>query len=293
MLSLEESFEHCRRVARRRARNFYYAFLLLPREQKLDMCAVYAFMRCADDIGDEAGPPLTARRAALDDWKNALDQALQGRYGDSPIWPAFHDTVERCNLPREYFDELIEGVGSDLVPRRPRSFDELYRYCYQVASVVGMTCVRIWGSDSPEALRLAEKCGVAFQLTNILRDIPEDARLGRVYLPEEDLQRFGLAAEDILSGRPGGRFEELMAFEWARANRYYVEAEPLLGLVDPAARLPLWVMISIYHGILRRIRNRRYDVYSRRIRLSDIEKTWIVLRAFKLRLTGGTPPYPA
>ena len=229
MFSLEDSFSHCRRVARRRARNFYYAFLLLPREQKLAMCAVYAFMRYADDISDETEPPVTARRAALAEWKGALEQAFEGRYGDNPILPAFHDTVNRYRIPHEYFFELIEGVGEDLVPRQPKTFEELYHYCYQVASVVGMTCIHVWGFDSPEALRLAEKCGVAFQLTNILRDIPEDARMGRVYLPEEDLDRFGLNAEDLLAGRPGERFEELMAFEWERANRYYAEAARCLA----------------------------------------------------------------
>ena len=294
MPNLEESYEHCRRVARRRARNFYYAFLLLPREQKLAMCAVYAFMRYADDISDETDPPLEARRAALSDWREALEQALEGRYGDNPILPAFHDTVVRYKIPREYFFELIDGVGSDLVPEQPRTFDELYRYCYQVASVVGMTCVHIWGFDSPDALRLAEKCGVAFQLTNILRDIPEDARLGRVYLPQEDLERFELTAEDLLADRPTGeRFEAMMAFEWDRANRYYAEAAPLLGMVAPSARPALWAMISIYYGILRRIRSRHYDVFTHRARLSNLEKTWIVLQAFKLRLTGGAPPYPA
>ena len=293
MFSLEDSFSHCRRVARRRARNFYYAFLLLPREQKLAMCAVYAFMRYADDISDETEPPVTARRAALAEWKGALEQAFEGRYGDNPILPAFHDTVNRYRIPHEYFFELIEGVGEDLVPRQPKTFEELYHYCYQVASVVGMTCIHVWGFDSPEALRLAEKCGVAFQLTNILRDIPEDARMGRVYLPEEDLDRFGLNAEDLLAGRPGERFEELMAFEWERANRYYAEAAPLLGMVSPAGRPSLWAMISIYYGILRRIRGRGYDVFTSRARLSDFEKAWIVVQALKLRLTGGAPPFPA
>ncbi len=293
MLLLEESYEHCRRIARRRARNFYYSFVLLPREQKLAMCAIYAFVRYADDISDETAPPVAARRAALADWKGALEQALEGRYGDNPILPAFHDTVKRYRIPPEYFFELIEGVGGDLVSRQPNTFDELYRYCYQVASVVGMTCIHVWGFDSPDALRLAEKCGVAFQLTNILRDIPEDARMGRIYLPQEDLARFGVSAEDLLAGNPEEGFEKLMAFEWERANRYYAEAAPLLGMVSPTGRPSLWAMISIYYGILRRIRGRGYDVFTSRARLSDFEKVWIVVQALKLRLTGGAPPYPA
>ena len=291
--SVEQSFHHCKRVARSRARNFYYSFLLLPREQKQAMCAIYAFMRHCDDISDEAGPPLAARREALDRWEKALEEALEGRYGNDPIWPALHHTIAKYRIPPRYFFELIEGVSTDLSPRRLRTFDDLYRYCYQVASVVGLTCIHIFGFESDEALDLAEKCGIAFQLTNILRDIPEDSRLGRVYLPEEDLERFDVKAEDLLRGRPGPGFSKLMEFEWKRANRYYEEAAPLLGMVGPQSRPALWAMISIYYGVLRRIRGAGYDVHTRRASLSTIEKLWIVTRALKLRLRGGAPPFPA
>jgi phytoene synthase len=292
MSTLEESFEHCRCVARNRARNFYYAFLLLPPDQKLAMCAVYSFMRHADDIGDRVETPVGSRRVAINNWEDALKRALKGHYGGNPVLPALHDTVQRYNIPREYFFALIEGIKSDLSPRQPRSFDELYSYCYQVASVVGMTCVHIWGCNSPEALRLAEKCGVAFQLTNILRDIPEDAQMGRVYLPKTDLEQFGLSAEELIAGKPGKHFGDLMAFEWNRANLYYSEVEPLLDMVNASARPALWAMISIYYNILRRIREHRYDVFTHRAELSSLEKTWIALRAFKLQLTGRRPPYP-
>ena len=156
-----------------------------------------------------------------------------------------------------------------------------------------MTCVHIWGYNSPEALRLAEKCGVAFQLTNILRDISEDAQMGRVYLPKEDLERFGVSTEELLTGEPGEHFEELMAFEWNRANLYYSEVEPLLDMVNAPARPALWAMISIYYNILQRIRECRYDVFTHRAAFSSLEKTWITLRAFKLRLTGWRPSYLA
>ncbi len=302
MPTVEESFAYCRRVARSRARNFHYAFLLLPREKKEAMCAIYAFMRYCDDISDSAGaipaPTIRSRQELLDRWKKTLEAALQGDYGDSLIMPAFHRTAVEYEIPSEYFFELIEGVGRDLTPQRYRSFDDLYRYCYQVASVVGMTVVHVFGYDSPEALRLAEKCGIAFQLTNILRDIPEDAALGRVYLPEEDLEKFGLCRDDLLQGRlqspeRQARFQGLMQFEWARAKRYYEEAAPLLGMVRPKSRPALWAMIAIYYGVLRRIRKAGYDVYAKRARLSGLEKMWIVLRAAKLRLTGGALPFPA
>ncbi len=293
MPTVRESFGHCRRVARARARNFYYSFLLLPRERKDAMCAIYAFMRYADDISDQMGPPREARVALLDRWRKSFQTALEGEYGNDPILPAFHQTVRKYAIPSQYFSDLIEGVSSDLSTTAYRTFDDLYRYCYRVASVVGMTTVHVFGFDSPEALRLAEKCGIAFQLTNILRDIPEDARLGRVYLPQEDLDRFGLTAEDLGKGNSGKRFRALMEFEWERAEGFYRESAPLLKMVCPESRAALWAMISIYHRLLRRIRSDRYDVFARRPRLSAGEKMWIVARASGFRLLGGAPPFPA
>ncbi len=301
MPTVEESFAYCRSTARSRARNFYYSFLLLPREERDAMCAVYAFMRNSDDITDDAvggngsgAEPSPAQRAAmLQSWKAAFQDALEGRYGDDPVLPALHHTIRKYAIPPEYFLEAIEGVGRDLSPQRYGTFDELYRYCYQVASVVGLTTIHIFGYESDDALPLAEKCGIAFQLTNILRDIPEDAGLGRLYLPEEDLCRFELRAEDLLAAQPGSRFRELMEFQWTRANRYYEEAAPLLGMVRPACRPALWAMVAIYQGILQRIRRMGYDVYAARPRLTAAEKTWIVLRAARSRWMGGALPFPA
>jgi phytoene synthase len=272
---LEKSYAHCRAVARRRAKNFYYAFLLLPREQRDSMCAVYAFMRYCDDLSDEPG----ASREPLERWRAALDHALAGQYDGHPTLPAFHDTVQRYKIPREYFYEMIDGVSSDLGPRRIQTFDELYRYCYQVASVVGLTTIHIFGFDSPAALPLAEKCGVAFQLTNILRDVREDSGLGRVYLPAEDLARFGVGAVDLESGRRTPEFVELMRFEAARARGYYRESQPLLGMVHKRSRPSLWALIEIYSRLLSKIEAADYDVLSRRIALSAAEKSWVVVRA--------------
>ena len=257
------------------------------------MCAIYAFMRYADDLSDQDVPPRATRAALLDRWRRDFHVALEGEYGNDPVLPAFHETVRKYAIPPKYFSDLIDGVTSDLSTTCYRTFDDLYRYCYRVASVVGMTTVHVFGFDSPEALRLAEKCGIAFQLTNILRDIPEDARLGRVYLPQEDLDRFGLKAEDLQTGRLGSRFRELMEFEWHRAERYYRESAPLLKMVRPECRAALWAMISIYHRILGRIRTERYDVFARRPRLSATEKMWIVAQAIGFRAFGGAPPYPA
>src|SRR5712671_707588 len=211
MTGLEESYTYCRAVAKARAKNFYYSFVLLDADRKNAMCAVYAFMRYCDDLSDEPG----ATRELLDRWRTALDRALAGSYDGHPTLPAFHDTVRRYGIPHQYFHEMIDGVSSDLQPRCMQTFDQLYRYCYQVASVVGLTTIHIFGFDSPQALPLAEKCGVAFQLTNILRDIREDAGLGRVYLPSEDLARFGVSPEVLSNGRRTEAFNQLMEFEIA------------------------------------------------------------------------------
>ena len=205
-VGLEASYAFCQRIARTRARNFYYSFLLLSREQRDAMCAIYAFMRYCDDISEGEG----ASREGIERWRGDLDLALQGRYGENALWPAFHDTVRRYRIPHEYFYQMIEGVSSDLQPKQLQTFDELYRYCYQVASVVGLTIIHIFGFDSPDALPLAEKCGIAFQLTNILRDVREDRENGRIYIPQEDIRKFGadLAKHDE-------RFVRLMSFRGA------------------------------------------------------------------------------
>jgi phytoene synthase len=275
MLTVEESYRYCLKVARTRAKNFYYSFVLLSRQQRKAMCAIYAFMRYCDDLSDEPG----ASRAAVEAWKRDLDDALEGRFSDHPVWPAFHHTVRRFGIPHEYFRQMIDGIASDLEPRRIETFDELYGYCYQVASVVGLTIIHIFGFDTRSALPLAEKCGVAFQLTNILRDIREDAERGRIYIPAEDLRRFGVTEEDLGAGRRDEAFLRLMRFEAARARGYYSESAPLLDLIHPRSRSSLLALISIYSRLLERIEGTNYDVFSRRVRLSLFEKCWIVVRA--------------
>jgi 15-cis-phytoene synthase len=277
--ALQQSYAHCRDIARTRARNFYYSFVLLPDDRKNAMCAVYAFNRFCDDLSDEPG----AMRMGLERWRDELIRALAGSPPPgNPIWPAFADTAERFGIPHRYFHEMIDGVASDLDWHAPETFADLYRYCYQVASVVGLTVIHIFGNSSPEALHLAEKCGVAFQLTNILRDIREDLERGRVYLPAEDLARFGVdlgGAEAAAGGAPGTAFRELMRFEAARARAYYDESRPLIGLVEPECRASMWALIEIYRRLLERIERSGYDVLARRMRLSTFEKALIVLRA--------------
>lgn len=278
MTDLESSYEHCRAVARTRARNFYYSFVLLPRAQRNAICAIYAFMRRCDDLSD--GPLNGARSGdAIEEWRREMEGALKGRFGPSPIWPAFHDTVERYKIPREYFDDMIEGMLSDLGPRRIQTFAELYRYCYQVASVVGLTVIHIFGFRGPEALPLAEKCGVAFQLTNILRDVREDAARDRIYLPAEDLRRFRVDERDLAEGKRTEEFVDLMEFEAHRARAYYKESAPLIEMVDQHSRSSLWALIEIYSRLLGRIERTNYDVLSRRVELRAREKIGIILKA--------------
>ena len=272
---LARSHDYCRRVARTRAKNFYYSFLLLSAQQRRAMCSIYAFMRYCDDLSDEPG----ANRAAIERWRGEMEDALEGRFSGHPVWPAFHHTVRRFGIPHQYFEEMIEGVASDLEPRTFETFDQLYHYCYQVASVVGLTTIHIFGFDTRSALPLAEKCGVAFQLTNILRDIREDAERGRIYLPAEDLARFEVSEDDLRNGNRSENFLRLMQFEAARARKYYDESRPLLDLIHQRSRPSLAALITIYSKLLERIQATNYDVFRRRVRLSGFEKSWIVLRS--------------
>jgi len=276
MPALAESYAFCRGVARKRARNFYYSFVLLPREQSDAMCAIYAFMRYCDDLSDEPG----ASREAMERWRGALVNALAGKFDEYPAWPAFCDTVQHYQIPHEYFFQMIEGVTSDLEPRAFQTFDELYRYCYQVASVVGLCTIHVFGFESPQALPLAEKCGVAFQHTNILRDISEDAARERVYLPAEDLRRFGVDSHELSNQKPNEVRRRLMEFEAGRARAYYRESQPLVDMIHKRSRPALRALIGIYSRLLTRIEERNFDVFTERVGLSAAEKCWIVLLAW-------------
>jgi phytoene synthase len=284
--TLRDSYRYCRRIARQRARNFYYAFLLLPKPKRDAMCAIYAFMRYCDDLSDDPG----ASAAAIERWRVNLEAALGGYYSDHPVWPAFHEAVDRYRIPDRYFVEIIEGVSSDIEPRKIQTFDELYRYCYHVASVVGLTVIHVFGFESPDALALAEKCGIAFQLTNILRDVREDAGRKRIYLPAEDLTRFGVNAHDLLAGKRTEGFVELMRFEAARARTYYMESMPLVGMINPRCRSSMWALIRIYSRLLDRIVASDFDIFARRISVPAWEKCAIIARAALGRPTGDEKP---
>jgi 15-cis-phytoene synthase len=293
---LRESYRFCSALARAEARNFYYAFLLLPRSRRRSMCALYAFMRHTDDLADGPGTAEEKDRA-LAAWRQALDSALaggEGATGDVAAWPglpALADTVARHSIPAKLLHEVIEGVSMDIQPRGFSTFAELADYCYHVASVVGLSCLHIWGyrSGGGKAERLAEHCGIALQLTNILRDVRDDARDGRIYLPREDLARFGVEPEDLATeGRPSDRVRELLAFEGRRAYEYYEEARPLVPLVDPVGRPVLRAIVGIYRALLDEIARRDYNVLDDRIALPTWRKLAIALKAMAGRMEGET-----
>jgi 15-cis-phytoene synthase len=276
-IRLEESYRLCCRIARRTAKNFYYSFLIMPQSKRAAMCAIYAFMRRSDDIADSAANPAVASKE-LRQWRAQVDAALtRGEFAD-PILPALADTVRRYQIPHRHFHELLDGAEMDQTTTRYATFDDLYKYCYHVASAVGLVVLPVFGFKDQAALVPAEACGIAFQLTNILRDVKEDAQMGRIYLPLEDLRQFGVLEDDILNARVSPQFLELMQFEAARAHEFYGKAQPLLGMIDADSRGTLAVMMGIYGGILRKIEENHFAVFDKKVRLSTIEKLAIVLK---------------
>ena len=278
--TLEESYRLCRQTARRTGKNFYYSFIVLPREKREAMCAIYAFMRRSDDIADGAANPALASEG-LRAWRAKVDAALKGQNSAEPILPALADTVRRYRIEPRQFHELLDGTEMDQTKTRYETFAELYRYCYRVASVVGLIVLPIFGYKDKAAEVPAEACGIAFQLTNILRDVKEDAKLGRLYLPREDLLRFGVEEADIVNARATPQFIELMKFEAARAREYYAKARPLLGMISKDSRGTLAVMMAIYGGILDKIERRNFAVFGPKICLTAAEKLWIVARNWR------------
>lgn len=279
--SLARSYAYCDQLARREAGNFYHGFRLLPRGQRLAMSALYAFLRIADDRSDEAGS-VQHKRRLLADWRSGLDDALAGKYSHR-LHEALHHAVKTFHIPRRYLEDVLDGVEMDLEPVAYATFADLRVYCYRVASAVGLACIHIWGFADERAKIHAEEAGIAFQLTNILRDLGEDAARGRVYLPREDLDRFGYGVADLGNGVRDERFRALMRFEAERAKHFYDAAQPLVPLLEPPGRAVFLVMSRTYHGLLDAIEKRDYDVFSRRVSVSSWRKMFFALRALPVR----------
>ena len=235
MNDLEQSYTLCQRLARRAASNFYFSFLLLPRDKRRGMAALYAFLRQVDDLADDESCDMVSRKQALETLRADLHAALAGQ-ARQPVLLALADTVARFGIPEEYLTAVIDGVEMDLDHKLFETFEDLETYCYRVASVVGLACIHIWGFRGSQALEPARQCGLAFQLTNILRDLKEDAARNRVYLPQEDLRRFGYSIEQLKHCTVNKEFDELMQFEVVRAERFYQTAEQLEFQLDRDGR---------------------------------------------------------
>ena len=303
--SLEEAYKICRCIARREAKNFYYAFVALPTSRRNAICAIYAFMRKADDIADDESVSQADRRQQLEGWLAQWHQARSGGPTADPVFIAVRDAAANFNIPVSLLDELVAGTTMDLtfsseagghasqVPDTYATFDDLYRYCYLVASVVGLVCIRIFGYSDPRAEKLAEETGIAFQLTNILRDVAEDAERNRIYLPLDALKAHHITVNQLLHRvRPGLTPPEraLLKSIAERAEAYYLSAAQLLPLIDAESRPALWVLVSIYHSLLKRIEEANYDVFSQRARVPTTQKLAILAtglaRMAKSRLLG-------
>jgi len=286
MLEMNKSVEHpqmvpqgpatatagqvCRALTKASRSNFTYAFLFLPAVRRDALYAIYAFCRVTDDLVDEAGaspdanPPLLERLAA---WRAELAACIRGE-ATHPVTQRLAETIRTYRIPPHYFEELLDGVEMDVVKSRYATFGELQQYCHRVAGVVGLMCIEVFGYSRPETREYAERLGTAFQLTNILRDLGTDCARNRVYLPQEDLARFGCPEADLFERRLSPAYRALMRFEVERARGFYAAAEAALPAEDRRSMLPAHIMNAIYRRILERIESGGYDVFSRRVRLS-------------------------
>jgi squalene synthase HpnC/squalene synthase HpnD len=274
---IEASYAECNRIARAAHSSFYLAFFGLPREKRNALWAVYAFNRLVDNVSDEPGASDSKRRG-LARWRAWLDEAAAGRTTSHPILPALTDTIGRFAIPARYFHDLILGAEMDLTVASYATFDRLSEYCYRVAGTVGLTCLHVFGFHDPKAPDLAERLGLAFQLTNIIRDVRSDFEMGRVYLPQEDLDRFGISAAS-LAGPLTPELAELLEYEADRAWRFYEEGAPLIDRVDSDSRATLWALVRTYSTLLARIEERGFDVFSERVSLSNPQKIQYLLTA--------------
>jgi phytoene synthase len=284
---LDSAYAQCRAIAKREAKNFYYAFVALPRPRRNAICAIYAFMRQADDLADDESVALDERRARLNAWLASWHEAARGAQTRDLVFVAVRDATARYSIPLSLLDDLVAGVAMDLdaapsgVPDTYPTFADLYRYCYLVASVVGLVSIRIFGYSDPRAEKLAEETGIAFQLTNILRDVAEDAARRRVYLPLEDLKTHQVSLDSVLHRRAGSAPNEneraLLKDIGRRAEDYYRSAHTLMPLIDSESRPALGVLVEIYHALLKRIEQADFDVFSRRATVPTREKLTILV----------------
>lgn len=300
-MTTAEAYAVCRMIARREAKNFYYAFRVLPQHKSDAMCAVYAFMRKADDIADDESVSIPERREAMLAWVEAWRAARSSGESGDPVFLALNDTQKQFGISDALLEELVQGTTMDLDPQPVddqiqtfATFDDLYRYCYLVASVVGLVCIRIFGYSDARAEKLAEETGIAFQLTNILRDVKEDAERGRIYLPVDLLNEFGVSIERVVALSKGARIQSaeraMLRQIAARAQGYYASADKLLPLIDKDSRAALWVLVTIYRGLLTRIEEADNDVFSHRVTVPTTSKLMILAQGMAMSFRNRVMP---
>ena len=294
-VQLRTAYGVCRHTARSTAKNFYYGFLVLPRRKRDAISAVYAFMRHADDISDDPQLPGREKRAKLEEWMEALQRVARGQQTDDPVLMALADAQRRFEIPTDLLEKLVYGTTMDVVDsenpapsaQNPvvlyRTFDDLYRYCYHVASVVGLVCIKIFGYRDPSAEKLAEHLGVAFQLTNIIRDVKEDASMGRIYLPLDDLNLYGVPASAVAEGKITA-LKPVLELQAQRARDFYRDGETLMTLIEPESQPALWTLMTIYRRLLEKIAAKNYDVFSERVKLTSGEKSKVLAKGLWKRI---------
>jgi phytoene synthase len=280
--TLLTAYHYCKTITAIHSKSFYMASGLLPGEQRMAVRALYAFCRTSDDIIDMQG---SRAEEDLEIWR--LRGMLTTPRANDPVSIAWADARKKFNIPAKYAHQLLDGVARDISVKKYNNFAELAEYCYSVASTVGLMSMHIIGFQNDTAIRYAIKLGVALQLTNIIRDIAEDYEMGRVYLPQDELKRFGIKERHFSRGIVDDHWKSFMQFQIARARNIYEEAWPGISLLNPAGRLPIAAAATFYKGILNKIEDNNYDVFSRRAHLNKWEKLRLLP---KLWLKYGTSP---
>ena len=279
---LERAYDHCQQIIRSRAKNFYFAFRTLPAPRRRAIYAAYAFCRLCDDIADE-DRPLEEKRRLLSSTRQLLQESLDGK-GDDPVFMALGDSIRSFKIPGQYFEQVIDGVEIDLDRNRFTDFEELRSYCHKVAGVVGLISIEVFGYQDPRAKLYAIDLGLAMQLTNILRDIKEDAGRGRIYIPLDELASSGYSERELEEGVVNDSFRRLMRFQVERARRYFHSGRRLIPTLPLQSRACPKVLVAVYSAILDRIESSDYDVYQRRIGLSTTAKLLLTARLWATSL---------
>jgi phytoene synthase len=285
---LKQAYEHCRHITRSRAKNFYYAIRTLPARKRQAVYAAYAFCRICDDISDEERS-LEDKLRLFGQTRQLLQDGYDGKATD-PVFAALGDASATFDIPARYFEEVIAGVEMDLIQKRFQDFEELRDYCYKVASAVGLICIEVFGYKDPRAREYATDLGLAMQLTNVMRDIKEDAQRGRIYIPQDEMASFGYSPGELEAGVVNDAFRNLMRFQVARARRYFASGRRLIPLLSLRSRACPALLLAVYSRILDRIEANQYDVFQRRIGLSTREKLFLTARLWALSLIPAAYP---